>query len=306
MLVYAPGGFQEEENNLVWVDRNGIAVPTGAPPRRPYHFPRLSPDGRRVVVSLHGIQNTLWTYDPAGNAFNRLTFEGNNDWPVWTPDGRRVTYASNRAEPWRLFWKPADGSGKEEMLLTSGGSDQQPYSWSPDGKVLVYQGTTAQDIWILPMDGERQPRPFLQTPASEVDASFSPDGRWLAYASNESGRYEIYVQPFPSSGGKWQISTEGGREPLWARNGHELFYRSGEKMMVADVTARATFTTTTPRLLFQGPYLRTPTISPEYDVTADGQRFLMVQPSEQHPPATEFNVVLNWFEELKRRVPAQQ
>lgn len=158
---------------------------------------------------------------------------------------------------------------------------------------------------MLPIDGDRQPRPIIQTPASEVDARLSPDGRWLAYASDESGRYEVYVQPFAGSGGKWQISSDGGREPVWAHNGRELFYRSGEKMMVADVTAQPTFQATTSRLLFQGPYVRTNTISADYDVTPDDQRFLMVQPLEQPSPATDFNVVLNWFEELRQRVPAK-
>ena len=306
MLVYAPGGYQERQYNLVFVDRKGVAAPVGAPPQRPYHFPRLSPDSRRVVVTLQGIQNTLWTYDLSGGAFNRLTFEGNNEWATWTPDGKRVTYASNRAEPWRLFWKPSDGSGKEEMLLARDKGDQQPYSWSSDGRTLIYQDaapTTGQDIWMLPIDGDRQPRPLLQTPASEVDARLSPDGRWLAYASDESGRHEVYVMPLKGSGGKWQMSADGGREPIWAHNGRELFYRSGEKMMAVEVITQPTFQASTSRLLFQGSYERTATISPEYDVTADGQRFLMVQPLEQRSPSTEFNVVLNWFEELKRLVP---
>jgi serine/threonine-protein kinase len=308
MLVYAAGGFKEAAYNLVFVDRKGIATPAGTPLQRPYAFPRLSPDGRRLVATLQAIQNILWIYDLPGGAFNRLTFEGNNDWAAWTPDGKRVAYASNRGEPWRLFWKPFDGSGKEEILLARAEGNQQPSSWSSDGKVLVYQDATpatAQDIWMLPIDGDRQPRPIIQTPASEVDARLSPDGRWLAYASDESGRYEVYVQPFAGSGGKWQISSDGGREPVWAHNGRELFYRSGEKMMVADVTAQPTFQATTSRLLFQGPYVRTNTISADYDVTPDDQRFLMVQPLEQPSPATDFNVVLNWFEELRQRVPAK-
>jgi eukaryotic-like serine/threonine-protein kinase len=304
MLVYAPGGFKEAEANLVFVDREGVATPVGTPLQRPYSFPRLSPDGGRVVVTLQGIQSTLWMYERSGGAFNRLTFAGNNEWALWTPDGKRVTYASNRAEPWRLFWKPFDGSGKEEILLARGTGDQQPYSWSADGKVLIYSDVTpgqGQDIWALPIDGDRQPRPILQTSASEVDARLSPDGRWLAYASDESGRYEVYVQSFSGSGGKWQISADGGREPVWAHNGRELFYRSGDKMMAAEVAAQPTFQVATSQLLFQGPYEGTTSISPDYDVTAD-QRFLMVQRSEQSSPA-HFNVVLNWFEELKRLVP---
>ena len=308
MLVYAPGGFKEAEHTLVFVDRKGDAAPVGTPARRPYRFPRLSPDGRRVAVTLGGIQSTLWLYDLSGGAFNRLTFAGNNDWAAWTPDGKSVTYASNRAEPWRLFWKPFDGSGKEDLLLPRTTGNQQPYSWSADGKALFYSDSTpatGQDIWVLPIDGDRRPRPIVRTPASELDARLSPDGRWLAYASDESGRYEVYVQSFSGSGGKWAISADGGREPVWAHNGRELFYRSGDKMMAAAVATQPTFQAATPRLLFQGPYEGTTTLSPDYDVTVDDQRFLMVRASEQRSPPADFNVVLNWFQELKRLVPTK-
>jgi serine/threonine-protein kinase len=190
--------------------------------------------------------------------------------------------------------------------------------------------TTAQDIWVLPLSGERKPpfdmlrtapnarqavpseaegpRPFLQTTFQESTPKFSPDGRWLAYMSDESGRQEIYVQPFPGPGGKWQISTEGGREPMWARNG-ELFYRNGNQLMVVETRTQAgsqpIFSAGTPRMLFEGPYVATGTTATNYDVTADGQRFLMVKRvAQESAAANQFNVVLNWFEELKRRVPA--
>jgi Tol biopolymer transport system component len=304
LLVYAAGGFKEPERDLVSVDRQGIATPFGTPPRRPYQFPRLSPDGRRIVVGVDGIQSSVWMYERSSGSFNRLTFEGNNFWAIWSPDGKRITYASNRAEPWRLYWKPFDGSGKEEKLLTIGKGDQQPYSWSPDGKLLVYQDSTPasrQDIWALSLEGDRRPRPLVQTPASEVDAALSGDGRWLAYASDESGRYEVYVQPL-GGGGKWQVSIDGGREPLWAHSGRELFYRSGEKMMVAAVTSQPTFQASSSRMLFQGSYAPTNTTSANFDVAADDQHFVLVQPSPQ-PSATELHVVLNWFEELKRVSP---
>ncbi len=165
--------------------------------------------------------------------------------------------------------------------------------------------TTAQDVWVLPLDGQQQPRPVLQTPASEIDAQFSPDGRFLAYASNESGRYEVYVRPFPNvEEGKWQISTQGGREPIWARSGNELFYRSGDGMMTVDMKTQPTLRTGTPRQLFEDPYRRAPNPNTaHYDVSADDQRFLMVQEASQEAEASQLNVVLNWFEELKRLVP---
>jgi serine/threonine-protein kinase len=305
MLVYAPGGFKEAEDDLVLVDRKGVATPVGAPARRPYQHPRFSPDGRRIVVTLGGIQSTVWIYDRSSGAFNRLTFEGNNGWPIWTPDGTRITYASNRAEPWRLYSRPFDGSGIEERISTSGKGDREPDAWSSDGKVLFYQESspaTGQDVWALPIDGDSSPRPILQTPASEVDARPSADGRWLAYASDESGRYEVYVHSLTGEG-KWQVSTDGGREPVWAHSGKEIFYSSGDKMMAATVAAQPTFSVAPPRVLFEGSYEGTNTTTPDYDVTTDDQRFLMTRTSRQPSSTTGLNVVLNWAESLKRITP---
>ena len=164
---------------------------------------------------------------------------------------------------------------------------------------------TSNDIYELSLRGDPTPRPLLKTPAYEGGPQLSPDGRWLAYASDESGRYEIYVQPYPGPSGKWQISTEGGTEPVWNRNGHELFYRSGNKMMTVDIATQPSFATGKPKVLFAGQYVPTPVTFPNYDVSPDGQRFLMLKASDQAQAApTQINVVLNWFEELKRRVPS--
>jgi Tol biopolymer transport system component len=188
--------------------------------------------------------------------------------------------------------------------LTTSEYLQAPNSWSPDGQLLAFivvNPTTGRDIWVLRFS-DRKAQPFLQTPLNETAPRFSPDGRWLAYvSSDESGRDEIYVQPYPGTG-KWQISTEGGTEPLWNRNGRELFYRSGNKMMAVDVATEETFSAGKPRVLFEGPYVPTPRSFPDYDVSPDGQRFLMLKATEQTAP-TQINVVLNWFEELKQKVP---
>jgi eukaryotic-like serine/threonine-protein kinase len=182
-------------------------------------------------------------------------------------------------------------------------------SWSPDGQLLAFMEnnpTTGYDIWVLRLS-DRKAQPFLRTPFNESVPRFSPDGRWLTYVSNESGRYEIYVQPYPGPGGKWQISTEGGTEPTWNSNGRELFYRSGDKMMAVDIATQPSFAAGKPRVLFEGRYVPTPATSPNYDVSPDGQRFLMLKPNEQEASApTQINVVLNWFEELKRRVPTEK
>ena len=157
--------------------------------------------------------------------------------------------------------------------------------------------------WLNPLEGERKPRPFLQTPFGESGSVFSPEGRWLAYMSSESGRQEIYAQPFPGPGGKRQISTEGGREPVWARTG-ELFYRNGNQMMAVEITTEPTFSAGTPKVLFEGDFQRGAVSRANYDVAPDGQRFVMIQVNDPDSGATQINVVLNWFEELKRRVPS--
>jgi Tol biopolymer transport system component len=246
----------------------------------------------------------VWTYDIPRKTLTRLTFEGRNNAPTWTPDGKRVAFESDRAEgPGSLFWKSADGSGMADQLTTSQ-QRQVPQSWSPDGKLLAFSEvhpTSNGDIWVLPLEGEREPQLFLQTPFNETLPVFSPDGHWLAYRSNESGRNEVYVQPYPGPGGKWQISTEGGTEPLWARNGGELFYLNGEQMMAVDITTQPGFSAGTPHLLFEGQYhLQAGTAPASYAVTADGQQFIMIKAAAQ---ARQINVVLNWFEELKRLVP---
>jgi eukaryotic-like serine/threonine-protein kinase len=304
-LVYIPGGVQADQRKLMWVTRNG-AEQLVAAPAHAYVYPRLSPDGRRVGVGITEQETQNWLYDLARETMTRLTFEGNNNLSaVWTPDGKRVAFSSNKEGPTNIFWQRADGSGGLERLTTSEYLNF-PMSWSPDGQLLAFvevNPTTGYDIWVLRLS-DRKAQPFLRTPFNESVPRFSPDGRWLAYISNESGRWEIYVQSYPGPGGKWQISTEGGTEPAWNPNGRELFYRSGEKMMSVDIATQPSFSAGKPRVLFEGRYSPAPGTTPNYDVSPDGQRFLMIRPTEQaEAAATQINVVLNWFEELKRRVP---
>jgi len=290
---------------LVWVSRNGTEQPLPAPARS-YANPRLSPDGRRVAVTLETQEDQIWLYDLARGTLTRFTLEGaSNDIPVWTPDGERIAFYSTKEGPNNLFWQMADGSGGLERLTTHE-YGEQPRSWSPDGQLLAFtriDATTRRDIWVLRMS-DRKAEPFLRTQFTEGAPAFSPDGRWIAYASDESGRPEIYVQPYPGPGGKWPVSTEGGTQPVWNPGGRELFYRSGNKMMAVEITTQPTISPGRPRMLFERPYLQSPfpLTNPGYDVSSDGQRFLMVKQGEQAP--TQINVVLNWFEELKRRAPA--
>jgi len=320
-LAYVPGGVASAQVRLVWVNRNGVEQPLAAP-MRAYQFPRLSPDGRRLAVVLAELQTQVWLYDLSRETLTRLTFEGNsNTNPTWTPDSKRIAFSSNKEGAPNLFWQLADGSGGLERLATSE-YYQGPSSWSKDGQFLAFaevNPVTQRDIWVLSMGGPaagsgqvpsaasgqvRKAQVFLRTPFTESAPRFSPDGRWLAYSSDESGRYEIYVQPFPGPGGKWQISTDGGTEPMWNPNGRELFYRSGDKMLAADIATQPGFAVGRPRTLFEGQYIPTPSTFPNYDVSPDGQRFLMLKSAEQEQAApTQINIVLNWFEELKQKVP---
>jgi dipeptidyl aminopeptidase/acylaminoacyl peptidase len=197
----------------------------------------------------------------------------------------------------------ADGSGTAERLTTSQYITASS-SWSPDGQTIAFlenNPETGQDIWTVGV-ADRKARPFLKTKANESAPKFSPDGHWLAYTSDETGRWEVYVQPFPGPGGKWQISTDGGMEPVWNPDGQELFYRAGNRMMAVPVTLHTGFSSGKPMVLFEGPWLPTPLTFPNYDVSRDGQRFIMLKPADEDRGARQIVVVQNWFEELKRRM----
>ena len=252
------------------------------------------------MTTREGGHYDLWFYDISRGTRTRLTFEESSEQifnPIWTPDSSRVTFRSLRERPLNLFWIPSDFTGKEERL-TASVNLQLPNSWSPNGKVLAFSERshgTGWDIWMLPVGEERKPWSFLQGPYHEAGAMFSPDGRWVAYVSNESGRSQVYVRPFRGPGGKVLISTDGGYYPRWASDGTELFYRSGNQMLAVEVATKPTFRAHKPRVLFEGQYSR------DYDVDSDGQR-LMVKEGRSAP--TQLNVVLNWFDELNRLAPA--
>ena len=305
VLVYRSGGMQN--NQFTWFDRNGNKVGTvGAPGR--YIEPWFSPDERRIVFEITGASGIgdLWTMDLAGGNMSRFTFEPSDDsTPLWSPDGERIVWTSSRSGVYDLYWKAASGAGKDELLLRSATSKTVD-DWSLDGKFIIYEDAdpkTKQDVWVLPMSGERKPMPYLQTEFNEVHARFSPDGRWVAYVSDESGQPEVYVQSFPATGGKWQISSGGGDQPLWRRDGKELFYvATGGKLMAAEINPRASaFHAGVPKPLFEIHYspgaitgLRNTVL-----VTADGQRFL-VNASLEDSASFPITVVLNWTSLVKR------
>jgi serine/threonine-protein kinase len=298
-LAYV-GGDSQFEGRLVWVSRDGRVEPIPAP-LRSYQAVAISPDGRRAALTVQDSRWDFWIHDLVRHTQTRLaTGDGSSQWPQWMPDGSRLVYRGTRTGFRNLYWNAVDGTGQEERLTTSE-KLQTPASVSPDGQLLAYteiDPLTGSDVGMLSLGGAHESRAFLNTLAAEDGLRFSPDGRWVAFQSDESGRNEIYVQPFPGPGGKVPISTEGGQLPVWSRDGRELFYVNGLKMMVVGVTTQPTFTAGAPRPLFEGRYEPT-----RYDVSPDGTRFLRIQPTDSEQAATQIIVVLNWTEELRRLVP---
>jgi serine/threonine-protein kinase len=245
----------------------------------------------------------IWVYDVARRTPTRLTSGGGNLWPIWTPDGQRITFSSVRTGAAASFWKPADdANGPEEQLTTDGFAQ----SWSLDGGKLAFiriGPATGSDIWLLSLV-DRTPTVFLQTSFTENMPAFSPDGRWIAYVSNDSGHSQVFVRAYPSSSTRWQVSREGGDEPVWNPNSRELFFRHGDDMMAVEVGPQSSFTAGTPYRLFTGHF--TPGLDrANYDaMPPDGQHFVIVKPTDVVLPP-RVNITLNWIEELKQRVPTR-
>jgi serine/threonine-protein kinase len=299
-LVYVPGGAMSV-SELVWVDREGKVEPLGFPPL-PFGTFQLSPEGRRLAVVVNERHPEVWIYDLERGTRDKLTLEGDNANPIWTPDGKRVVFSSNRGGRTSLYSKAVDGSGDTEVLLPSD-KLPLPYSWTPDGRMLAISTLSSPSgagLWVHAIDGEREMRPFRDTPANEWGPDISPDGRWVAYTSDMSGRYEVYVQAFPSGGRTWTISTEGGEEPIWSPGGNELFYRNGDKWMAVPVSLGAQFSAGKPRELFRGLF---PNVwERSYDVGPGARRFLLLRSMAAEGQPQQPQLVLNWFEELKEKM----
>ncbi len=302
-LLYAPGNPWGVDLRVVLVDREGKSKPI-IETRRAFDFPKPSPDGRSLVLSIDDANTGLWVYDVARGTLTRLVSGFDNHSPVWTPDGKRLAFSSNREGSYNVFWQAADGSGEAERLVS--GEHQHPTSWTPDGKALAFaefHPETGWDISVLTLQGDRASQPFLHTPSNENFPMFSPNGRWMAYESDESGEPEVYLRSFPDSGAKWQVSTEGGRYPIWSPNGRELFYRNGDKMMAVDVEVEGRLVLGKPRLLFERDFLFTAYSEAFYHLMPDGEHFVMIDDSESDPRPTGLILVQNWFEELKQLAP---
>ena len=295
VLVHVADGAGGK-TTLAWADRKGAIKPFSEP--QFWGTGRLSPDGRRLANTINAVGSTgdIWIDDIERQTLTRLTFDGANQSPIWTPDGLRITYSGVVSGKRCIYSIAADGSGKPELLVATE-KTALPRSWTPDGKTLVY--VQGDRLWMLPLNpigGARQPVQLHDSSFAESEGQVSPDGRWLAYVSNESGGADVYVQPFPSPGGKIRISAQGGRAPRWSRNGRELLYWSGNSLVAVDVQTVPAFRVSLPQSLF------TMSTGTTWDVAPDGKQFLV----EQLPSGGTFRmaVVVNWFDELREKAPA--
>jgi serine/threonine-protein kinase len=299
-LAYVPGAVMDPPRQLVWVDQEGHETPFGEVRR--YANPRISPDGMRMALTLRDKAWDLWALELDRGTLSRLSFEPATQFgALWMPEGDRIVYSQDDP-PYNLYRRSADGTGQPELLLETP-LDNEARSVSPDGNTLMYSSSTHEtgyDLWLLALDGESEPEPWLATPFNEDFGAFSPDGNWVAYKSDETGTNQVYVNRFPDGGRKLQISVEGGSRPRWSRDGNEIYFRNGTKVMAVEVTLGDRLTAGRPRELFSGAYMARNSRM-DYDVAADG-RFVMVKTPDEDR-AREINVVLNWFQELESLVP---
>jgi len=293
---------------MVWVDHEGNeeAVPS---PGGELIGARLSPDGSRVAIHYADLQD-IWILDLAEESTpSRLTFHAASDfYPSWSPDGRKIAFISNRDGPFNVYWKLADGTGTTHRLLTGPGT-HRPSTWTPDGESILFNKIdpqTAGDIGVIPFEAPDSVRMLFTERYHETQPVLSPDGQWIAYVSDETGRLEVYVRSYPELEGKWQISTEDGDEPLWSHDGRRLYFRSGNRMMAVGVETDGGFRPGAVSVLFSGNYVKSIDVR-NYELSPDGERFLMIKEGEADDdgggPPTELIVVENWFEELNRLAP---
>lgn len=304
-LAFLPSSLAYAEQKLVSVDRSGKSQ-TIREKLHVHYGLRLSPDGRSIAIGLRdaGHAPDIWILDLARGSLSPVTHgPASNFDPIWTPDGKRVLYVSERPI-FNIYSRLADGSGDEESVLTTA-NDTYPESLTRDGSTLLFStssSTNGEDLWITSLATPKQAKPFLATQFYESDATISPDGRWVAYQSTESGKSEIYVRDFPGGSSRVQVSIDGGSEPVWARNGRELFYRTGRKLISVPVKPGADFVPGPSSVLLQGDFTVGNQV-PGYDVSPDGQKFYFVQQDPKTQQPANVNLILNWSEELKHLVP---
>ena len=312
-LAYLAGAIGTNNRTLVWVDRTGREERILAEPRG-YAYPRISHDGRRVALDVRGAEEDIWVWNFEAETLNRLTFGGDDSYPVWTGDDARIAYVRGP----NIFQKASNNTGREELLAEKpgegrGGGGPSPYFFSPDGAQLIFRDPvhpeTRDDIAMLAVDGDSDTDWLLRSEFNERNAVLSPNGRWIAYQSDETGQYEVYVQPFPNvEEGRSQVSNDGGIHPLWSRDGQELFYLEGPeraRLITVPVRPDGDFAAGNRQELFEWLYLLSNFDGRTYDVSPDGQRFLAIKTNlvDDDAETPQINIVLNWFQELTERVP---
>ena len=301
-FAYATGAQPFTPHTLVWVDRTGREQPI-AVPARSWYWPQVSPDGKRLGFhDMDPVNMDVWIYDLEQPALIRMTFDPRQDgYPLWSPDGKQIAFWSRQhGDAANLYVRSADLIGSDRRL-TTGPNYHLPFSWAGGGTLLVFQENSHEsgtNIGVVAIDGAKTHTMLIETPADEGYPAVSPDGRWIAYQSNLSGRPEVYVQPFPDLGGRWQVSTQGGTAPLWHPKGSELFYRIDRAVMSVPLDAGgSSFKYGSPRKLFEGPYVADDEYGRNFTLAPDG-RFLMMKGDPAPPP--QIVVIMNWAEELQR------
>ena len=309
MLAFVEGQPEDLRREIVWRHFDGRTEPIDAIPVGAVITVALSPDANRVAAAVSGATtHDIWVFDLKRKNRTRLTFEGDNSDPHWTPDGNSVIYSSTRDGLGMAFMKSADGTGDERLLWKVDGVTVGAEDVSSDGRIalLNYHGENKADLYTLALDDpSAEPQPLIASPAEDDLARFSPDGRWIAYTTDESGEFEVLVRPASGSGGQWQVSTGAGLLPRWSRDGKQLFYRIGRKLWVVDVEASddaSAFRAGTPRLLFDD--FDRSRMTSGYDVAPDGKAVLAPLSIQEDAPLDRITVLVNWLDEVERIVPA--